>query len=69
MSREIERLLREEQREQKAAARGASHRASRSGRKRGRMPYETLKGKALEEYMGNSDVIIYHIDKDGRRID
>lgn len=69
MSREIERLLWEEQRDQKRTGSGVFHRATRTGHKKGYMPSELLKGKELEEYMGNSEVITYHIDKDGRRID
>ncbi len=57
---EIEKLLKEEQREQKRAATGVHGRASRTG-KTGRiyMPFELLQGEEAQKYTQPSEVRIY----------
>lgn len=57
----VERLLNEDWKEKQSAGKGAYSRQS-GRRSNGRMPYETLKGKALEEYMGNSEVTAYKLE-------
>jgi len=65
----IEGILKQEGFEQKRTGSGARHMASKHGRGKGYMPSDLLKGDALKKYQGNSEVEIYHIDKEGRRID
>ena len=57
----VERLLSEDWKEKQSAGKGAYSRQS-GRRSNGRMPYETLKGKALEDYMGNSEVTTYKLE-------
>jgi hypothetical protein len=66
---DFEKMLAEEARQKKQAGRGVYSRASRTGRKKGFMPHELLHGKEKREYTKSSEVVIYHIDKEGNRID
>lgn len=66
---DIEKLLRAEEFDKKRTGRGVYGRASRTGRGKGYMPYELLRGKELEDYMGASEVTTYYIDKEGKRIE
>lgn len=69
MSENITKIFYQESLDKKRTGRGIYNRASRTGKGNGYMPHELLTGKAKEEYMGNSEVIRYFIDKDGKRIE
>lgn len=69
MSENITKIFYQEAQDKKRTGRGIYNRASRTGKGKGYMPVDLLSGKAKEEYMGNSEVITYYVDKEGNRVD